>query len=377
MQRRGSTSRSGRTEMVLKEIRPRCFSSRSGEWRYISRDKRCKSTSRHRGGGGPVAPSSSSSAGSSSSDPPSPVRAYRPRSFARRPGRVGFDLGLPRDEAIPESMLLLTWNVEAFAPQIKPRMAAVLRHIQDAIFECPNGEQPEPCCILLQEVAAAALPVLLEHRWVREHFVVVPTKAEHWPRPDVGNVTLVARTVPVLAAHTLAFAPRQSPMRRHALFVDVRLGAAGAGSESDDSVGPGGERTLRLANVHLESLAEGAAHRPWQLRATANMLANPRVHAGVVAGDMNAIMPEDGMVPAWAGLADAWTGIDLDGRGNTWGYQPPAKGCEPGRLDKVLYVPNGGCEVDRPERVGVGVKTAAGQWASDHFGLLTTVRVLA
>lgn len=270
-------------------------------------------------------------------------------------------------------MQLLTWNVEALEPNAKTRLAAVLKHIQGTIFGCPDGKQPEPCCILLQEVNTRSLPAILENPWIREHFVVVPTKAEHWPHQYMGNVTLTARTIPVVAAYTLEFL--HSPLKRHALIVDVRLGVPTASDSDSDSETPGPERTLRIANVHLESLAQGNQYRPWQLRTTADTLCQSGVHAGIIAGDMNAIAPQDWELPAYMGLQDAWVGAD-DGRGNTWGYQPPSKEFPPGRLDKILYLPNGVCEVDRPDRVGVGVKTAIGQWASDHFGLLTSVRLL-
>ena len=330
-------------------MRPRCWSRTKHEWRHISRHKRSKSAPRT--AVRPVAHSSSSSSGGS--QPPSPISACRP------------------SEPIPESIQLLTWNVEAYESNARTRLATILQHIQGTIFDCPDGGQPEPCCILLQEVSARALPAVLDNAWVREHFVVAPTTAEHWPA-GMGNVTLVAMTVPVVRAHTLTFA--RSPMCRHALLVDVRLGvpAADSDADSDSDAGVGPERTLRIVNVHLESLAQGTPFRPGQLLAAAHTLASPEVHAGVVAGDMNAIAPEDWDLPAYVGLEDAWVGDD-DGRETTWGYQPPSKQFPPGRLDKVLYLPNGTCEVGRPDRVGVGLKTTAGQWASDHFGLLTTV----
>ncbi|EKM58312.1 uncharacterized protein PHACADRAFT_252530 [Phanerochaete carnosa HHB-10118-sp] len=267
-------------------------------------------------------------------------------------------------------MQLLTWNVDAMADGCQDRIVTILTYAQHKLFKCPNGEQPEPCCILLQEVRQDALPAILDHKWVRDHFVVCPTKAEHWPGGvGYGNVTLVARTIPVVGAWIMEYG--YSAMKRHALIVDVRLsshalseGAAG-GEER--------ELMLRIANVHLESLTQGASFRPWQLRDAVDSLTGGAVDGGIVAGDMNAITAQDWGLPAWAGLADAWRGPE-DGRGNTWGYQPPTKEFLPGRLDKILYLPNGEIEVDTPGRVGVGAKTAGGQWASDHFGLLATVR---
>ena len=94
-------------------------------------------------------------------------------------------------------MQLLTWNVDAFEPNAQSRLTTLLTHIQCAVFGCGGGEQPEPCAVLLQEV----------HAWVRAHFVVALTRAEHWPRgAGAGCVTLVARTIPVVRAHTLEYA---------------------------------------------------------------------------------------------------------------------------------------------------------------------------
>jgi tyrosyl-DNA phosphodiesterase 2 len=216
--------------------------------------------------------------------------------------------------------------------------------------------------------------VILDDPWIRAHHVVVPTKPEHWPRRDVGNVTLVSRTVPVDHAASLEFYyPNVSPLQRHALFVDIRLGATTRSAKDDDR----DERILRIANVHLESMPAGAPFRHLQLQFTTMLLFEAGIHAGIVAGDMNAILPQDWALPALMSMADAWTGPE-DGRGNTWGYQPPARqaGVVPTRLDKVLYHPSGNCVVEQPHRVGVGVKTASGRWASDHFGVLTSVRLL-
>lgn len=349
-------SQSSPKSSTYHEVRPRVWSRRKHCWRYISRYRRHKSPSRDVDSEGTPSPDTTHF-----SFRPRPVSRSRSRSRGR-----GAHAAEPEDP-IPDTVRLLTWNVNAMAGG-SARVRTVLDYVQERIFACPHGEQPEPCCVLLQEVGKDALPAVLEHAWVRAHFVVAPTKAEHWPGGvGYGNVTLVARTVPVAGAWVLEYG--YSAMRRHALIVDVRLGCGGGAAGAD------AERTVRIANVHLESLVQGVVYRPWQLRDTVNALTQRGVDAGIVAGDTNAITVQDGALPAWAGLVDAWRGAD-DGRGNTWGYQPPTKDFVPGRLDKVLYLPNGECEVEIPERVGVGVKTGGGQWASDHFGLLTTVRML-
>ncbi|KAG9225053.1 hypothetical protein CCMSSC00406_0001796 [Pleurotus cornucopiae] len=88
-------------------------------------------------------------------------------------------------------------------------------------------------------------------------------------------------------------------------------------------------------------------------------------------------MPEDKRLPQQNGLRDAWRKGDEDENGFTWGYQGKDVGkYPPGRLDKVLFVPRRGLKVDEPAKIGVGVQTQEGKFASDHYGLVTTVRVL-
>lgn len=344
-----------------KELRVRCFSQKTKHWRHTHNGKKSPPRPIRRNSGD----SASGSSSSGSSQPPSPSSPdYASSTAERGQARV------PRT-----SIKILTWNVDFMAPNVRTRMSTVLDHIQTDVFSCQDDEQPEPCCILLQEVDQDAFPEILENEWIRQHFCVVPTKAGAWPFSQYGNVTLVSRTIPVASAQILEF--RNSGMGRHALIVDLRLdaphiseesGAEGDGSDADGV-------TVRVANVHLESLPAGTSSRPVQLSATADMLREEGIHAGIVAGDMNAITPDDASIHEEAGLHDAWTGEDEDEEAWTWGHQPPRE-FPPGRLDKILYTPAERCAVDEPERVGIGLQTAFEAWASDHYGLVTTLRVL-
>lgn len=258
------------------------------------------------------------------------------------------------------------------ATNCRTRLTTVLDHIQNDVFKCSNGQQPHPCCILLQEVDAEAMPKLLEHEWLRQYFSIVPTTCEDWSMPNYGNVTLVSRTVPVLSAQILTFG--NSMMGRHSIIVDLLLdGRSTSSSEDEEESGPS-TVTVRVANVHLESLPMGTSARPLQLSAVAKTLQEDGIYVGVVAGDMNDITPQDRLIHAQAGLLDAWKRDDDDDEGLTWGFQPSCQ-YPVGRLDKIFYNTDEGCSVDEPERVGVGLKTSRGQWASDHYGLITTLRV--
>jgi tyrosyl-DNA phosphodiesterase 2 len=213
-----------------------------------------------------------------------------------------------------------------------------------------------------------AFRIILDDEWVQQYFIVAPRKTEEWPPgAHYGNVTLTSRTVPVSDVYSLEY---ESHMNRNALFVDLKL--------SVPAVGASGFVTLRVGNTHLESLpTPGAAMRPTQLALVADVLEEGGLIGGIVCGDMNAISPSDIGLTERLGLMDACREGEDEEDSYTWGYQPP---CEfaPGRLDKILFTPGaGGYTVDQPERVGLSVKTEKGQWVSDHYGLVTTVRILA
>lgn len=269
------------------------------------------------------------------------------------------------------------------------RLNTILEHIKSKVPKRADGKKPVPCCILLQEVATDAFSALLHHAWVREHFQVVPTSPSGWPAgASYGVVTLVSRTLRIAQTQSLEFG--SSFMGRSALMVDILMNPdswrengerVSVASRSDDASSTGAEEmpdqevvTVRVANTHLESLPVGAVARPVQLAGIAELLRE--ADCGVVCGDMNAIGPSDNDIHIRAGLEDAWTRGDKDAVGYTWGYQPR---CEypVGRLDKVLYTPGEGLEVEEPQRVGVGLKTAGGQWASDHYGLTAVVKVVS
>lgn len=325
---------------TVRDLTVRCFSSRTTHWRHTHNGKKSL-TRRVRGYSG----DDSSSSTEHVNAPRTPV----------------------------EEIKILTWNVDAMAENCRTRLATVLEHIQVDIFDCPYNESPLPCCILLQELHPQAISELLENEWIRKHFCVAPSKSSDWPEDQYGNVTLVSRTIPVLSAQVLPF--RNSAMGRHAVIVDLLLDAPPASSSDEDSDYGSSTVTVRVANVHLESLTYGTSCRPEQLLVTAKKLREDGIHVGVVAGDMNCITPQDRLIHEQASLLDAWTRDDDDEAGLTWGFQPPSQ-FPPNRLDKILYTSDERCTVDEPQQVGAGLETVQGQWASDHYGLLTTLRVI-
>ncbi|KAF8910668.1 Endonuclease/exonuclease/phosphatase [Gymnopilus junonius] len=254
---------------------------------------------------------------------------------------------------------IITWNVDMVSDYHEERLTAALRHIEEDALKCKEDEEPEPCCILLQEVRDFILPYLLKDPWVRKHFVVAPFTKDKWPEGAwYGNVTLVSRSIEIAECHILHYA--FSRMQRTALCVKIKLNFRGS---KDKAI-------ISIVNTHLESLPDGAAARPKQLAICARFLLLEQVSGGIVAGDMNAIGP--GM--------KCWRKGDIDA-GKTWGYQGQNSGnYPPNRLDKIFLLP-GGYKVEEPKRIGVGLRikedTNDAVWVSDHYGLETTLRMKA
>lgn len=171
---------------------------------------------------------------------------------------------------------------------------------------------------------------LLADEWVREHFYVIPKSRKEWPPyAGYGVVTLVSKDVPLVGAYSLDFS--ETTMSRNALIVDVQL------RDHESSAA----QTVRLANVHLESLGSGAKARQSQLEATSKELTQEGIFAGIVAGDMNAFGPTDKGLPESFGLTDAWDLDDEDGL--TWGHQPkcqfpPDRYCTPSKSRLLLIL---------------------------------------
>jgi len=313
---------------------------------------------------------------------------------------------LPPTSMLPTSLRLITWNVDFMAPHHAARLSAALSHIQRDVMKCKNPDKaPQPCVVCLQEVYAPVFAVILDNEWVRKWFVVTPTSADKFPHESpYGCVTLVSKSVPVWGACTLEFGENTTTEQgRGALFVDLKMGVPKGGNimeresqrssrkgdsdtESDDNGegehgGKKGESVMvRIANTHLESLNSGTRMRPVQLGLISNLLYDDSFEAGIVAGDMNAIEPSDSNIHTKLGLTDAWGGHAWEEEGYTWGYQTQDNEHPPGRLDKILFKDSEGYEVDEPLRIGVGVKALAGKdgavYASDHYGLMTSVRML-
>jgi tyrosyl-DNA phosphodiesterase 2 len=257
---------------------------------------------------------------------------------------------------------ILSWNIEFSSPFIPERTTAILDYLQTHTRVSFAQTDGIPTVILLQEVDVTAFPSILSHAYLQAHYDLTDISTEHF-RASYGTVTLVPRTLTPFTAGVVRIPFPNSIMGRDVLIVDLEL----------PQLPPKNTSRIRIGNTHLES-ARGHADiaRPQQLDLISQYISSSSsTDGGLVAGDMNAIIPIDEEGPRKAGLVDCWEALHPDDNGYTWGYQPPSEVYPCGRLDKVLL--SGNLSPISIERVGMGEQLAHplnSVWLSDHYGLL-------
>ncbi|TFK78192.1 hypothetical protein K466DRAFT_592885 [Polyporus arcularius HHB13444] len=295
------------------------------------------------------------------SDSPPPVLPIQIKSYSPQlPGWTTTNPAGSYDTSAPAVLRLLTWNVDFMAAGSRRRVSCILDHLRDIVLPDVSGS-----CILLQELDYESFQEVLLNEWVREHYAVTPPDTESW-ETYYGVATLVSRDLRAFDPQMMPF--KNSIMGRTALFVDLELSLVDSKDSSSHQT-----RVVRIANTHLESLPMGTERRPVQLRHIADKLREDGVTGGgLVAGDMNMIDPVDQDIHVRAGLQDACESDDPSAF--TWGFQPPMQ-FPPGRLDRIFFTGDH-LEVAPVEVVGKGLKVQrTGEWASDHYGLMTTVTI--
>jgi len=301
-----------------------------------------------------------------------PLRAYRYRAardawkhIQTYSGEEIRDMLDDPDASYPTGVRIITWNIDMQSPNLVERLHAVLRHLEREVLLCADSQAPfEPCIICLQEVHQDVIPELLADEWVKRNFAITPISSSKWPMSSpYGNVTLVSKDLPLVKAEILHYG--NSRMARTALAVYVMLSEPEPSAEN---------AVICIVNTHLESLKIGSTSRPKQMELAARFLKQVEVRGGVVVGDMNPVGPQDEDLPLSVGLRDTWR-RGSDASGHTWGYQGN-QGFPPARFDKILYLPRRGYKMDPPEIIGKGVRTLEGQWASDHYGLESMLRLV-
>ena len=139
---------------------------------------------------------------------------------------------------------------------------------------------------------------------------------------------------------------------------------------------------FRLINVHLDSLGYTLHYRARQMEILADVLREPGCSGGIIAGDFNAISPEDDELVDKNELVDAWVALHgrADPDGATWDVGVERRdGLGPGRLDKVAMMGLKAQEIEvlRPGLIKVpksGEEPVKISW-SDHCGLRCTFTI--
>ena len=266
----------------------------------------------------------------------------------------------PADAIGKQSLSLTSWNIQASQSGPVARSKLILDHI----LKGPKFSD----IIHLQEVTSSARQSLLDDPRVRSGFLT--TDAED----DTSFKGLPFATMTLLSSKRFGSPlldeegegggklmldsvfrmELPSRYRRDALCVNIAAPAAfGA--------------VYRLLNVHLDSL-DSDFRRALQMLVLAGLLREPRCRGGIIAGDFNAILPEDHRLIEEHGLLDAWVALhgSTGPNGATWGVGVELEGgLKAGRLDKVAML---GLKPDEIEVLQPGLVGADRPW-SDHCGL--------
>lgn len=231
-----------------------------------------------------------------------------------------------------KDLTFVTWNVDAMAYEHEERFTALIDAAKEVDAEgCPD-------IIFLQEVSGIGKRALAKSQFIRTNYFVAGLD---WMLNNRGqqfyNATMISRrrfargscdVFPSLGAAWAVWYP--SRYERYALCCDIN---------APPLVLNGTPETVRLVNVHLDSLATRPSHRPRQMEIVSQMLHAHDVRGGIVAGDFNPVLPEDNTLVEDNDLADCWTQLRGDATefpGHTWGIDGTQR-FPPTRLDKIAY----------------------------------------
>lgn len=266
----------------------------------------------------------------------------------------------------PRKLALYSWNIDFMLPFAESRMRAAIGHLHDLV----QKQSPDTVSvILLAECVESDVELISSDSWVRDTFQLTDLDGTHWQSGHYGTMTLIDRRLPIEQCFRIHYS--KSRMERDGLFVDIVLG---------------GEKTVRLCNTHLESLALQPAFRPPQVQLCASYMHDPAVSGAILAGDLNAIEEFDKHLHSDNGLKDAYLelgGEEDDAKGHTWGQQAATHLRDrfgTTRMDKIFFrgdllcssfeLFGQGIEVtdvsEREDIVGMGFDKP---WITDHFGI--------
>ena len=275
--------------------------------------------------------------------------------------------------ALASDFSLTTWNFDAFSPRPVARAKLILGGILE--------EAKRPDIVFLQEVTSDVRSSILDNSKVREAFLVTDAEDQtSFNGVPFANMTLLSNK---RFAFDLESQKEGDGVKGGTKFMlgpvsRVKLPSKyGRCALSVDIVSPSTPTAAcRLINVHLDSLGDTLPYRTEQIEIIANLLREPGCGGGLIAGDFNAISPEDHDLPDKNGLVDAW--LALHGKegldGFTWGEGVERwDGLGPGRLDKVVMLGIEAKEIEilRPGLIEVPKPGEDSDYIpySDHYGL--------
>ncbi|PPQ89205.1 hypothetical protein CVT25_001274 [Psilocybe cyanescens] len=273
---------------------------------------------------------------------------------------------LPPRDVDKQRLSLVSWNVDAFHSRPAARSKLILKHILEGpkppgiksglAFGTLSSATDAEDNTSFDDVPFATMTLLSNKCFA----------SDSDPQEGGDGVEGGRKLMP----ESVFRMPLASKYGRDVLCVDIAAPAPAA---------PG--TVLRLLNVHLDSL-DSLLWRTQQMEILAGVLREPGCGGGLIAGDFNAITPEDDGLVDKNELVDAW--VALHGRtgpnGVTWGVGVELKnGLKPGRLDKVAML---GLKAEEMEVLQLGlihVPRPAGPpldspW-SDHCGLRCTFTI--
>ena len=280
-----------------------------------------------------------------------------------------------------QRLSLTSWNIDAFSSRAVSRAKLILGHI----LEGPKS----PDIIFLQEVTPIVCASLLDDARVRAAFLATDAEDQtSFEKVPFATMTLLSRA---RFASGLDSRKEGYGIEGGEKFMFGRVSRVTLPSKYErdalcvDIIPPTAPGTVfRLINVHLDSLWDTLHYRAQQLEILANVLREPGCGGGIIAGDFNAISPEDDGLINKNKLVDAWVALHgrADPDGATWGVGVERRhGLGPGRLDKVatMGLKAKKIEVLRPGLIEVpkpGEKPVEIPW-SDHCGLRCTFTINA
>lgn len=282
--------------------------------------------------------------------------------YPARPARIA---------EVSQPLSLLTWNID-FASSLAARRT---KSIMDNLFSTTI-----PDIVFLQEVCPEAHTSLLNSADVRQHCLITDAEdnTAFSSSRRYTNVTLLARKKFDFAVKHEDIAESKDPVGYTVSGVYRKelpsaFGRTGVYVDLIPDTAP--TTYIRLINTHLESY-DNATTREKQITLLSQDLHEPGCAGGLIAGDFNAVCPEDHRLLDAHKLQDVWPLLrKSQPDAATWGNEGARHpGYPPARLDKIAVSGLRPLAIDiiRPGCIDVpmpGTKSGRKAW-SDHSGLL-------